>query len=76
MDAYLTRIGAPGATYALSLDDGTQVTLETDSDGRAFPGTALEAAIADHHGLAIEAPTKGRKARSTDSAPADPAQEA
>ena len=70
-----TRTGTPDTTYALPLDDGRQVAITTDAQGRVTPTTPAEAAVADHHGLGTEAPTKAGKA-TTRSAPAGPAKEA
>lgn len=75
--AFPTRLGEPDTTYALSLEGGRQVGIATDAGGRVTPASADEAAVADHHGLAVEAPSKkAAKATSTDTAPAAPAEEA
>ncbi len=72
-----SRLGEPDTTYALSLEGGRQAAIVTDAGGRVTPASADEAAVADHHGLVVEAPRKkAAKAASTDTAPAAPAEEA
>lgn len=61
------RRGDPETTYSVSLAGGRQVAIATDARGLVTPTTADEAAVADHHGLAHEAPAKkAAKAASTD----------
>jgi hypothetical protein len=71
------RRGEPDTTYAVSLAGGRQVAIATDGRGRVTPASADEAAVADHHGLALEAPAKrAAKATSIETTPAEPAEEA
>jgi hypothetical protein len=71
------RRGEPDTTYAVSLAGGRQVAITTDGRGRVTPASADEAAVADHHGLAPDAPAKrAAKATTIDTGPAAPAEEA
>ena len=75
MPEFPARRGEPRTTYSASFEGGRQVAITTDTRGRVKPADADEAAVADHHGLAIEAPPKAARTSSS-SAPAAPAEEA
>lgn len=75
MPTFPARRGTPGTTYARSFEGGRQVAISADERGRVTPTSAEEAAVADHHGLAIEGPAKAARTTSS-SAPAAPAEEA